>query len=188
MYYTYEMPNSVEMLKKIVQLKPGGEVRVQQETAVSEIDQALKEKINLLLEAPTGSGKALRLDTPVLTVKGWSTMGELTTQDEVYGLDGYPTRVTAVHEPFMSKDMYSIRFSNGEIVYADSDHLWSVTPIRSAYESTLPEVDTARVNELSNKVVQLTTETNTFILSETEIGNYLPHQRSEHDRGFFGRF
>lgn len=151
------MTKSVDLLKEIVSLKPGGEVREQQHTAVSEIESALLEETNLLLEAPTGSGKALLTSTPILTTKGWSTMGELVEGDLIYGTDGKTTKVIKAHEPFLSKELYSVEFSNGETIAADSDHLWNVEAFGKHLNiSANPkDVDSARLAELEGKVLRI---------------------------------
>jgi ATP-dependent DNA helicase DinG len=164
------MTNSVDLLKQIVSLKPGGEVREQQHTAVSAIESALQDKINLLLEAPTGSGKALRLDTPILTTKGWSTMGELVEGDEIYGTNGKTTKVTKAHTPFLSKELYSLRFTNGEEIFADSDHLWNVEAFGKTADIkiTNAELNIARMEELKTKTLQIVSDEEITLLSDIE--------------------
>lgn len=56
----------VELLTKIISLKPGGEVRSQQAEAVAKIGEAIAETNNLLVEAPTGSGKTIGYMVPVI--------------------------------------------------------------------------------------------------------------------------
>ena len=154
------MTKSVDLLKKIVSLKPGGEVREQQHTAVSEIETALENETNLLLEAPTGSGKALLTSTPILTTKGWSTMGELVEGDVIYGTNGKTTKVTKAHEPFLSSELYKINFSNGEEIFADSDHLWNVEPFGKFLNvvSNPNAVDSARLTEIDSKKLRIISE------------------------------
>ena len=171
------MTDSVDLLKKIVTLKPGGEVREQQHTAVSEIEAALHNDRNLLLEAPTGSGKALLTSTPILTAKGWSTMGELKEGDLIYGTNGKTTRVTKAHTPFMSKEMYRVEFSNGEVIFADSDHLWNVEPLGKHRSPVQPKpLDTARVAELGEKTLALSVAGSTHALKGVEALNIYPNE------------
>lgn len=69
-------------------------------------------------------GKALALDTPLPTPTGWTTMGDITTGDYVFGPGGNPTRVTAVTEVMTNHDCYNIQLDDGTVITADADHLW----------------------------------------------------------------
>lgn len=69
--------------------------------------------------------EALACDTPILTVSGWSTMGELKEGDEVYAPDGHPTKVLVAH-PISVGTCYEVRFQSGAVVVADAGHLWEV--------------------------------------------------------------
>lgn len=73
------------------------------------------------------NAKALALDTPVPTPNGWSTMGELSPGDVVFGADGKPCRVVAVSPVYEDHDCYRVGFSNGESVIADAGHRWLTT-------------------------------------------------------------
>lgn len=75
------------------------------------------------------SGKALPLDTPILTPTGFVTMGDLKIGDVIFGDDGKPTTVVAESE-VKPLQMYKIVFDTGETVVACKDHLWMVhTPL-----------------------------------------------------------
>lgn len=77
--------------------------------------------------APSGMGKALALDTPIATPRGWTTMGELRVGDEVFGVDGRPTRVRWVSPVWLDRDLYLVETKEGATVVADADHLWRAT-------------------------------------------------------------
>jgi hypothetical protein len=70
--------------------------------------------------------KALACSTPILTTKGWSTMGELKDGDEVYAPDGQPTKVLNAHPIRLGRPCYEVRFRDGQVIVSDADHLWSV--------------------------------------------------------------
>jgi len=72
-------------------------------------------------------GKALSLDTPILTTKGFSTMREIQVGDIVYGRDGKETKVTYISEVHTNRKVYEIAFSNQETIKADAEHLWKVS-------------------------------------------------------------
>ena len=77
-----------------------------------------------LLAIPRKNGKALALDTPILTTKGWSTMGKIRIGDYVFHPDGYPVRVIAATPVLHGRQCYSLQFSHGDAIISDADHLW----------------------------------------------------------------
>ena len=74
-----------------------------------------------------GSGKALALDTPLVTPTGWTTMGEVRVGDLVMGADGRPTRVVAATEVMTGRPCYEVEFSDGTVIVADGEHEWRTT-------------------------------------------------------------
>ena len=72
-------------------------------------------------------GKALSVDTPIPTPRGWKTMAELRVGDEVFGLDGRACRVVAATEAMIGQACYEVLFSDGQSIVADAGHLWWTT-------------------------------------------------------------
>jgi replicative DNA helicase len=77
-----------------------------------------------VLTGTEGAGKALALDTPIPTPKGWTTMGALSVGDEVFGPDGTSARIIATTAPMSSRPCYRMRFTDGSEIVADADHQW----------------------------------------------------------------
>lgn len=71
-----------------------------------------------------GGGKALALDTPILTKTGWKQFGDLTLEDKVLAIDGTWTELEYVTEVQENHVCYAVTFSNGECIIADEEHLW----------------------------------------------------------------
>lgn len=76
--------------------------------------------------APPKTGKALSVDTPILTTQGWTTMGEVMPGQSVYSMDGTPTEVVAATEVMLGHDCYRVTFRSGATLIADREHLWWV--------------------------------------------------------------
>lgn len=74
--------------------------------------------------------KALDVATPILTARGWSTMGALRPGDEVFAPDGQPTKVLAAHPVRHGRPCYRLRFDDGQEIVADGEHLWEVFDTR----------------------------------------------------------
>lgn len=73
----------------------------------------------------TGSGKALPLDTPVLTPGGWVRNGDLAPGDLVAHPDGGVSRVLSIH-PQGAIPGIRLLFADGREAVCSEDHLWHV--------------------------------------------------------------
>lgn len=69
-------------------------------------------------------GKMLRVDEPIPTPSGWTTMGELRSGDFVFGRDGQPVRVSVAHPVVVPPKAYRLVFNDGSEIEACSEHLW----------------------------------------------------------------
>ncbi|WGI36009.1 replicative DNA helicase (plasmid) [Mycolicibacterium aubagnense] len=78
----------------------------------------------IVVAARPGVGKALALDTPLVTPTGWTTMGQVAVGDELVGTDGRPTRVVAATDVMRERPCYTIEFDNGTTIIADAEHQW----------------------------------------------------------------
>lgn len=74
--------------------------------------------------ARPGQGKALSVDTKVLTPTGWVRNGDLAVGDFVVGSNGQPTQVMGVY-PQGQRQMYRVTFDDNTSVECDADHLWT---------------------------------------------------------------
>ena len=70
--------------------------------------------------------KSLACSTPILTTRGWTTMGDLRDGDEVYAPDGQPTKVLKAHPINLNRPCYEVAFRDGQKVVTDAEHLWAV--------------------------------------------------------------
>lgn len=80
---------------------------------------------SVLVAAPTGTGKALEVTTPVLTPLGWKPISEICVGDSVIGSQGNPVTVLGVY-PQGKRPAYRVTFSDDVSVICDIDHLWAV--------------------------------------------------------------
>lgn len=78
-----------------------------------------------------GGGKALLLETPVLTQEGWKTIGSLKLTDKVVALDGTWANIEYITEVQPNHECYNIIFNNGESIVADGEHLWITSQYRN---------------------------------------------------------
>ena len=96
-----------------------------------------------ILADDMGLGKVIANDVPVLTPNGWVEHGSLKVGDYVIGSNGKPTKVLEVH-PNPIKDYYNITFTDGTVVEACDEHLWSVYTPSQKKRNTKNQVLTIR--------------------------------------------
>lgn len=102
------------------------ELREYQVEAVDAVESAWAQSNNRVsVVLPTGTGKAEPVTNEIPTPKGIRRFGDLEVGDDVYGPQGKPVRVTAVHAQGIRK-VYRITFSDGVSTLADGEHLWEV--------------------------------------------------------------
>lgn len=80
----------------------------------------------VLLADQMGLGKALSVDTMVITPYGKQKMGNLKVGNKVIGSDGKPYNVTGVF-PQGLRPLFRITFNDGFSILADDQHLWKVS-------------------------------------------------------------
>jgi FtsK/SpoIIIE family/FtsK alpha domain/Ftsk gamma domain/LAGLIDADG-like domain/4TM region of DNA translocase FtsK/SpoIIIE len=79
---------------------------------------------HMLIAGATGAGKALALDTPIPTPRGWTTMGEIQAGDEVFDERGHRCVVVGATPVMHGRPCYEVEFSDGTVIVADAEHLW----------------------------------------------------------------
>jgi Rad3-related DNA helicase len=104
---------------------PGYEERPAQIEMARRVAQAVETGEHLILEAPTGVGKALDVETPIPTLDGWKRMGDLVIGDMVFDEAGQPTRVVAAFDTLYERPCYEVVFSDGSSLVADAEHQWA---------------------------------------------------------------
>lgn len=115
-------------------------------------------------------GKALDVETPMLTSKGWTTMGELVEGDQLFTERGKLTTVTKAHKVLKNRECFSVTFSDDSSIVADADHLWTVY----TYEDILhadrfggnaaPQIKTTK--EILDNLITTVRDDDTLELSE----------------------
>lgn len=92
-----------------------------------EMVDSFQKNRNCVLLTARQMGKALDNRTPIMTTTGWSTIGELSVGDRIYGPNGMPTTITFITETMNDRPCYNITFDDGSSVIADEEHLWNVS-------------------------------------------------------------
>ena len=101
---------------------------------LDEVTNGLHPGQMIVVAARPGVGKALKLDTPLPTPTGWTTMGEVAAGDQLIGADGNPTRVVAATDVMVGRPCFEVEFSDGTVIVADAEHQW-LTDTRASRKS-----------------------------------------------------
>lgn len=108
-------------------------------------------------------GKGLPVDAVIDTPNGRRRFGDLKVGDEVFGRDGMPTKIIAVHERGVLP-VYRVSFSDRSSTVVDGDHLWTVmSHLSRRYEKEsgkTPVWQTLSTLELSERGLKRKNHTN----------------------------
>ena len=94
------------------------------------------------------SGKALDLETDILTPKGFKKFKDIHVGDEIYSVDGNITKVTFETETMYNHKCYNINFSHGESIKADAEHIWTVETTSTNGLSKIQDITTENLKKL----------------------------------------
>lgn len=98
----------------------------------------------ILVTGRTGSGKALALDTPVVTPTGKVPLGGVHVGDIIMDADGVPTVVTEETDAYTPSVHYTVTLDDGQAFVADELHQWPVVGIEGG--ESLIEATTEAMN------------------------------------------
>lgn len=82
-----------------------------------------------ILKWPRQYGKALSIDTPILTKDGFKKLDDLKVGDQIFGPDGNTTTIRFITDTMFDKKTYKVKFDNGDELIACAEHLWTVNSI-----------------------------------------------------------
>lgn len=77
----------------------------------------------ILYGGSAGGGKGIHTLTPIATMHGWTTMGDVKVGDSLFDEEGKVCKVTEVSE-IQNRRVFEIVFDDGSIIIADDVHRW----------------------------------------------------------------
>lgn len=101
-----------------------GRVKIQLRKYQKRFLRKIRDNRFMIFNTSRQIGKALALDTPILTPNGWTTQGELKVGDKIYDTNGKLCNVTYLHPIEYNRPCYEVIFDNGEKIIADEQHEW----------------------------------------------------------------
>ena len=122
-----EASTTTEAISDLKNLYMRGEYKTHFQNLDKCIGGMVKSQV-MIVGAYSSSGKALTLDTDIITPNGKVKMGDIKVGDTVIGEDGLPTNVVAVF-PQGEKDVYRVTFKDNTYVDCCEDHLWKFKTI-----------------------------------------------------------
>lgn len=97
-----------------------------------------------MISLPPGTGKALSLDSKVLTPNGYVRMGDIRVGDEVIGGSGKVAKVLGVYPQGVLRT-YRVTLDDGSSCEASYDHLWKVKSKLNKLADTYMIIETREV-------------------------------------------
>ena len=99
-----------------------------------------------IIAACPNVGKAVSLDTKILTPNGWVCNKDIKLGDYVIGKDGKPTKVIGVYPQGVTKT-YKVKFADGREVITSPEHLWNIESCRFKNAKILTTEQIAEYNK-----------------------------------------
>ncbi len=104
----------------------------------SRITESLRKgNARIVISSPPRHGKALEINTPILTTKGFKKIIDLKIGDSVFDLNGNPVEVIWKSEIFKNRECYKVTTDDGAELIADSEHIWKTRLCRKRKSFTL---------------------------------------------------
>ena len=94
---------------------------------------------NLIIQAPPQHGKALHVETPVLTTQGWKRHADLKPGDYVFGEDGKPKLVLWNSGAYLC-EAQSVNFADEFSIIAARQHEWVIYADHDNHKGRVREI------------------------------------------------
>ncbi|WP_160011150.1 replicative DNA helicase [Nocardioides sp. AX2bis] len=133
----------------------------------------------IIVAARPAMGKALALDTPLVTPTGWTTMGDVAVGDDLVDAQGKATRVVAATDVMVDRPCYEVTFSDGTTIVADAEHQWlteTVVEERASASVSRPSQPTSRIRT-TEQIAQTLDRIHTISMpdgSSVKVGSVRP--------------
>lgn len=123
------------LMEFIPWLTPGFESPWHLAPIIEAFERSLTQSVFCLISVPSQHGKDVADDTPVLTRRGWTIVGEVVVGDELIASDGGWTKVLALF-PQGVVPLYRVTLTAGISIDAGAAHLWSVNELATTQTTT----------------------------------------------------
>lgn len=106
-----------------------------------------KRKYNeLIWISGMGGGKALDINTPIMTTNGFKLMKDISIGDYVFSEKGEPVKVTYISPINYNRKCYEVTFDDGSKIKTDAQHDWLVEDMR--YRKSISRAKKPRMSKL----------------------------------------
>ena len=85
-----------------------------------------KQTKRLIMNIPPQHGKAIKIDTNVLTTNGFKKHGDLVVGDYVFNEKGKPVMVTFIHDKYLCSNPLSVNLDSLDSIVCSPEHEWVV--------------------------------------------------------------
>jgi hypothetical protein len=167
---SFDLPIDLDWAKnQPVQNPETGEVTMDGQFAIKGTIDLITEIDDETLEIVDWKG--LTVDTPIPTINGWSTMGDLKVGDTIFDMDGNQTKVLA-KSTVNKKPCFKITFDDTSTVICDNEHLWKLS------SGDVVSIINLKVNDKINVVKPIQTNEKILPIDPYVLGYWLGDGRN----------